>query len=281
MKNIRYFLFMLLSLLMSSQAFAQVELRLQPVRKDFIVGEEVALRLTIINQTDAAIELKNTPGRPWLNFSLTKRGENAPVSPIAAARFPELNLTPGSTRSFELNLKSMFRLGTAGNYAAVATIRMPDGRTTYSSNRALFSLTNGGKLREFNIQARGQRIVMSLRLAVVGGKECLFGQAVNKDTQQVIGACFMAEYLNFMQPRILLDSAQNLHMLCQSSPDFFTYAVMNTHGKRSSAKLYKRSGGGIVDLVSTGKGIMPVGLTPYVAPKPGSEKTRKASERPF
>lgn len=280
MKNIYHILLTLLCLLLSSQAFAQVELRLQPVRKDFIVGENVALRLTIINQTDASISLNNTPGRPWLNFSLTKRGENGPISPIATARFPEVVLTPGSTRSFEFNIKSLYRLGTAGNYAAVATIRMPDGQTTYSSNRGLFTLTNGGKVREFNIQARGERITLSLRLAVVNGKECLFGQAISKDTNQVIGACYLGEYLNFMQPRVLLDSAQNLHMLCQSSPDFFTYSVMNTHGGRASAKLYKRSGG-VVDLISTGKGIMPIGLTPYVAPKPGTEKVRKASERPF
>ena len=280
MKKIHHILLMLLCLLLCNQAFAQVELQLQPVRKDFIVGEDVALRLTIINQTDASISLKNTPGRPWLNFSMTKRGENAPVSPIAAGRFPELELTPGSTRSFEFNLGTLYRLRSAGNYATVVTIRMPDGQTTYSSNRALFTLTNGGKVRDFNIQARGQRITMSIRLAVVNGKECLFGQAINKDTNQVIGACYLAEYLNFMQPRILLDSAQNLHLLCQSSPEFFTYAVMNTHGRRSSAKLYKRTGG-VVDLISTGKGIMPVGLTPYVAPKPGEEKIRKASERPF
>lgn len=280
MKNIYHILLTLISLLLCSQAFAQVELRLQPVRKDFIVGENVALRLTIINQTDASVALRNTPGRPWLNFSLTKRGENGPVSPIATGRFPEVVLTPGSTRSFEFNLKSLYGLGTAGNYAAVATIRMPDGQSTYSSNRGLFTLTNGGRVRDFNIQARGQRITLSLRLAVVNGKECLFGQAISKDTNQVIGACYLAEYLNFMEPRVLLDRAQNLHMLCQSSPDFFTYSVMTTHGTRSSAKLYKRAGG-VVDLISTGKGIMPIGLTPYVAPKPGSQKVRKASERPF
>lgn len=280
MKNIFRILFSILCLLLCNQSFAQIELRLQPVRKEFIVGEHVALKLTIINQTDASVALKNTPGRPWLNFSVTKRGEQGPVSPVATARFPELVLTPGSTRSFEFNLKSIYRLSTNGNYSVTATIRLPDGRSTYSSNRALFTLTNGGKVREFNIQARGQNIRMSLRLAVVNRKECLFGQAIDKDTNQVIGACYLAEYLNFMQPRVLLDSAQNLHVLCQSSPDFFTYSIMNTHGARSSAKLYKRTGG-VVDLISTGKGIMPIGVTPYVAPKPGSENTRKASERPF
>ena len=79
------------------------------------MGENVALKLTITNQTDASIPLKNTPGRPWLNFSVTKRGEQAPISPIANARFPEITLTPGSSRSFEFNLKSIYRLG-AGDY---------------------------------------------------------------------------------------------------------------------------------------------------------------------
>lgn len=280
MKNIYRLLLTMFFLTLGFQAHAQIEMQLQPVRKDFIVGENVALKITITNQTDASITLKNTPGRPWLNFTVSKRGEQGLITPVAAGRFPELVLTPGSTRSFEFNLKSLYRLSTAGNYAAIATIRMPDGSSTYGSNRALFTLTNGGKVKEFNIQARGESIRLSLRLAKVNGKDCLFGQAINRDTNQVIGACYMAEYVTFMKPAILLDRAQNMHVLCQSSPEFYTYSVMNTHGKRSSAQLYKRTGD-LVDLISTGKGIMPIGLTPYVAPKPGSGNTRKASERPF
>jgi hypothetical protein len=280
MKTIYQILLTMFCLLLGSQAFAQVELRLQPVRKDFIVGENVALKLTIVNQTDASFTLKNEPGRTWLNFTLNKRGDSSLIPPQAAGRFPEITLTPGSTRSFEFNLKSLYRLTTDGHYTVNATIRMPDGVSTYSSNTARFTMTNGGKLRDFHIQARGERITLSLRLASINGKDCLFGQAINKETHQVLGASFLAEYINFTQPRVLLDKAQNLHVLCQSSADFFTYSVMDTHGKRSSAKLYKRSGA-MVDLISTGSGIMPVGLTPYEAPKPGSENVRKASERPF
>ena len=88
------------------------------------------------------------------------------------------------------------------------------------------------------------------------------------------------EYLNFMKPSVLLDSAHNMHVLCQSSPDFYTYAVMDTHGKRSAVKLYKRTGD-TVDLIGTGKGIFPIGVTPYTPPAPGMENVRKASDRPF
>lgn len=261
-------------------AFAQMELRLEPVRHDYIVGEHVALKLTIINRTDSTISLTNRPQRPWLNFSVTKRGESGPVSAFASPRFPDLTITPGSTRSFQVDLKSFYRLDLSGAYGAVATIRMPDGATTFSSNRALFALASGGKLRSFKIRAGGKNLEVSVRLAVIDGHESLFGQIADTDTQRVQGACFLARYINFMQPRIMLDGAQNLHILCQSTPDFFTYAVMNTRGERSHYQLYKRSGGP-VDLISTGKGVAPVGVTPYVKPKPTDQNIHHTSDRPF
>lgn len=280
MKTLYRLLLFAFCLLMVAQAYAQIEVRLEPVRKDFVVGEAIAFKITITNHTDATIPLRNTPGRPWLNVALFRRGEHNPISPHAVARFPEITLTPGSSRSFQFNIGSMYRISTTGGYYAIATVRMPDGHTTHGSNRALFATTNGGKLRDFNVSVRGQSLNLSLRLTSVNGRQCIFGQVKNIDTNQVIRACFLAEYLNFMRPSVLLDGAFNMHVLCQSTPEFYTYAIMDTHGKRTSAKLYKRSGE-TVDLIGTGKGIFPIGLTPYVAPEPGKENIHKASERPF
>lgn len=277
MKQLLNLLLVLCCLLGS--AFAQMELRLEPVRHDYILGEHVALKLTIINRTDSTIALSNRPQRPWLNFSVTKRGEAAPVSAFASPRFPDLTITPGSTRSFQVDLKSFYRLDFSGSYGAVATIRMPDGVTTCSSNRALFALASGGKLRSFKIRAGGKNLEVSVRLASIDGHDNLFGQVTDADTKRVQGACFLGRYLNFMQPRIMLDAAQNLHILCQSTPDFYTYAVMNTRGERTHNQLFKRVGG-TVDLISTGKGVAPVGVAPYVKPKPDSN-IHSTSDRPY
>lgn len=277
MKQILNLLLVLVCLFGS--AFAQMELRLEPVRHDYILGEHVALKLTIINRTDSTVRLANRPQRPWLNFSLSKRGEASPVSAFASPRFPELTITPGSTRSFQIDLKSFYRLDTSGSYGAVATIRMPDGITTCSSNRALFALAGGGKVRAFNIRAGGKNLEMSVRLANIDGHAGLFGQVTDADTKRVQGACVLGRYLNFMKPRIMLDGAQNLHVLCQSTPDFYTYAVMNTRGERSHYQIYKRTGG-TVDLISTGKGVTPVGVTPYVKPK-ADDNLHHTSDRPF
>lgn len=279
MKHIASLILILCCLLAAMPATAQIELRLQPIRRDFIVGESVALKLTVVNHTDAPVSLTNIPGRPWLNIMAGRRGESGPIRAIATPRFPNLTLTPGSTRAFKVELGSFYRLELDGSYWCVATIRMPDGKTTYSSNRGLFVLTNGGQVRAFNIQARGKRLNTSLRLARIGDQDGLFGQVRDADTKRIVGACYLGRFLNFMQPRVLLDAAQNMHVLCQSSAEFYTYSIMDTNGKCASHKIYRRAGGP-VDLISTGKGVQVVGLIPYVKPKKGTEGLRRTSERP-
>lgn len=279
MKHIARLILLTLFLLLTGHASAQVEVRLDPIRHDFILGETVGLKVTLTNHTDRAIKLANIPGRGWLNFTVTRNGENTPISPAAVPRYPGITLTPGSRRSYQLELQPYFKLTREGSYKVIATVRMPDMQTTYSSNRASFNLGSGGTIRNFTIQARGQRLKMGVKIMNVGGRDCLFGQVLNADTNLPIGACFLGQFLNFMEPRILLDRAQNLHVLCQSTPEYFTYAIMNTRGGRSQHKIFRRTGGP-VDLISTGNGIRTLGLTPYVKPSQNPERIHSASDRP-
>lgn len=272
-------LLLALLLLLTGRASAQVDVRLDPIRQDFILGETVALRVTLTNHTDRPIKLSNTPGRSWLNFNVTRSGEDTPISPGAIPRYPSITLSPGSKRSYQMELQPFFQLTREGVYRVVATVRMPDMQTTYSSNRTGFNLGSGGTIRTFTIQARGQRLKMSVKIMNVGGKDCLFGQVLNADTRLPVGACYLGQFLNFMEPRILLDGAQNMHVLCQSTPEYFTYSIMNTRGGRSQYKLFRRTGGP-VDLISTGGGIRPLGLAPYVKPSKNPERIHSASDRP-
>lgn len=278
MKHITAILLFLFAVL-AGPAAAQVELRLDPVRRDFLLGENITMKITLVNHTDQTIRLTNTPGRSWLNFNITAREGGNSISPSAIPRYPDLTLDPGGKRSYQVDLKPFYTLNRSGTYKAVATVRMPDMRTTYSSNRATFTLAQGGSIRTFKTQARGQRLEMSVKLLNVGGKDCLFGQVLNADSGTPLGACYLGQFLNFMNPRILLDTAQNLHVLCQSTPEYFTYSIMNTKGGRSQYKLFRRSGGP-VDLVSTGSGIRTIGLVPYVKTPKGDDNYHSASDRP-
>lgn len=260
-------------------AYAQLEVRLEPARRDFVAGENVKLVLTIINHTDSSIALTNTPGRCWLHVEINRQGDNNTVAPSAVPRYPNQTIAPGSRRACRLELKDYFNLDREGGYRVRVALRMPDMQTVYSSNVAVFNITSGGEVSSFRIQARGQRLKVSVRNIMVNEKNMLFGQVRNADSNKVIGACPMAQYLSFMQPIIKLDRAQNLHLLCQSSPKYYTYAVMNTQGDRRECKILVPSGGP-VDMVSDGGGIRCIGLVPYSKPKGEKSHYHSATERP-
>ncbi len=281
MKHITTLIFATLLLLLglASQATAQLDVRLTPLRHEFLLGENVALKLTLTNHTDRSIVLENLPGRPWLTFTITQSGSSNTISPIAIPRYPKTVLSPGSTRSFQVDLKPYFRFNRANSYKAIASVRMPDMQTAHSSNRASFTLSFGGNVSSYTVQAGGKTLQMCVKLLRVGEKNHLFGQVLDNDTRTVLGACVVGPYLNFMKPRVMLDREQNLHILCQSTPTLFSYAVMGTNGKRLDHRTLVRTSGP-VDLVSTGGGMRLVGLTNYVRPKPEEEGVRSASERP-
>lgn len=279
MNRIKLVITALLGLLASLPAFGQLEVRVEPLRRDYILGENVRMRIMVTNHTDAPTSLVCTPGRPWLYMHIARRGDSSPLAPVASPRYPNLTIPPGAHKNFEIELEPAYRLRTEGVYSVSVTLRLPDMDTTYTSNNATFNVNSGGEVQSFRVQVRGQRLILSVRSMLLKNQTLLFGQVMNADTHIVQGACFLAQYLNFMKPRVMLDSAQNLHLLCQSTPKFFTYSVMNTYGQRSEYK-YMRQVGGPVDLISTGKGIRCLGVVPYEKPKGEKARFHSATERP-
>ena len=280
MNTIRLIILPLVLLLgLCAQSFGQIDVRMEPIRRDYILGETATVRLIITNHTDGTVTLSSTPERSWLHLTVTQRGSSSPLSPVATPKYPDIKVLPGSRKVYDIALQPHYRLNREGTYRVIATLRMPDHVTTYSSNAASFNMIPGATVRSFTIQARGQRLQMNVKMLALDSKTVLFGQVVNPETRIATGACFLAQYLNFMEPRILLDRAQNLHLLCQSTADFFTYAVMDTHGVRREQKILKRTGGP-VDLVSTGSGIRYIGLAPYVKDTRPNSQYHSATERP-
>lgn len=265
MKHIIKLMMLMFCLLAVGQAAAQVDVRIHPVRSEFILGEGVAVKLKITNHTDTALVLSNSPERQWLHFTLTRSGSSQPLAPKAIPSFKKIVVQPGSSHEAEVNLRPYFYFNQAGSYRIAATVRMPDMQTTYSSNRTSFTLANGGMVKSFAIQSGGKRLKMNVKLMRAGDKDCLFGQVVNADSGAVVGACYMGQFLNFMAPRVMMDRRQNMHVLCQSTPTYFTYSVMDTNGTRRSYQVLQRTGGP-VDLITTGSSIKAIGLTPAKRP---------------
>lgn len=280
MKSIVSLVCCLIALFLSLPVQAQVDVHVEPTRRTMLLGENVIVKVTFVNHTDAKISLTNSPEHQWLSFSVHESGQSYNMRPLARTRFPKLELSPGARKSYEVNLSPYFNFQRANNYQVVASVVMPDGVTTYSSARAPFLLSAGSEVRSFRVQLRGHRMKISVRMLMLNQKTCLFGQVYDMDSDRVVGACYLGQHLNFQQPSIMLDAAQNLHCLVQSTPVYFTYSVMDTHGRRSSCKIMQRSGGPVM-LSGSGRGITPQGVVPYVKKPAKQEDEHNITDRPF
>ena len=268
MKHIFSLLLAIICILAVGQASAQLDVRLHPIRSNYLLGESIAVKLSITNHSDELVVLDNAPDHPWLHFTVMPSGSSQPMAPKMIPVFEKIHINPGSKHETVINLRPYFYFSHVGSFKVIASVRMSDMRSTYSSNRATFSVSNGGSVKTFATQRDGKRLKMHVKMMRTGDKDSLFGQVENADSGVVIGACQLGLYLNFMNPRILIDKKQNLHVLCQSTTTYFTYAVMTPDGTRSHYQVMSRTGGP-VDLITTGNGIKAIGLTP--AKQPGKD----------
>lgn len=279
MKYLSKVLLLALSLLCLPTLQAQLEVSLTSDRSELILGEPIMLKIRIHNSTDEAITLHNVPGHYWLHLRTSFATGSNTITPIARARFPKVTIPAGQSSSFSFDIKPFYNLYRDSKYKVIATIRMPDQRTTYSSNSCMFNLSSGASIREFTIKHDGKRLIMRARSLQTKGKNCIFGQVVNKDSNKIVGASFLGQFLNFANPIFLLDKSQNLHMLCQSNPKYFSYAILSPEGIRIKYQVYQRTQG-TLDLVPHAGKISVIGAVPYNKPKEG-ENHHSASEQPF
>lgn len=279
MKHLCKLLLLALSLLCLPSLQAQLEVSLTSDRSELILGESIMLKIRISNSTDEPITLRNTPGHYWLHLRTSFATSSNIISPIARARFPKITIPAGQSSSFEFDLKPFYNLYRDSKYKVIATIRMPDQHTTYSSNSCMFNLSSGASIKEFTIKHNGKRLIIRARSLQTKGKNCIFGQVINKDSNKIVGASFLGQFLNFANPIFLLDKSQNLHMLCQSTPKYFSYAILSPAGNRIKYQVYQRTQGQL-DLIPHAGKINVIGAIPYHEPKKG-ENYRSASERPF
>ena len=91
MNRIKLVITALLGLLASLPAFGQLEVRVEPLRRDYILGENVRMRIMVTNHTDAPTSLVSTPGRPWLYMHIARRGDSSPSGAGGFSPLPQFD----------------------------------------------------------------------------------------------------------------------------------------------------------------------------------------------
>ncbi len=278
---LHYLLALMLSLLVLPEAYAQIDVRIDAERRQYMAGEPIIMNLYLRNNTDQTVILTNEPGRAWLHLSTSSASYPNGVPRQILAKFPSVTISSGSTAAYKLNIQPAFNFNKNEIYSVTATIRMPDHRTTYGSPKTTFSINEGYSFKKFTILNKGRDIDLHAKTMNVDNSPALFAQAKDKNSNVVLSACYLGKYLSYLKPIYLLDNKQHMHVFFQSSAKYFIYAVVSPDGKKVKHEVYVRTRGPI-DLIAVQGKIRVLGAAPYKAPvAPKENHIRSASDRLF
>ncbi|MEJ6572773.1 MAG: hypothetical protein QNL01_13715 [Akkermansiaceae bacterium] len=276
-------LFVIISIV--PQAEAQVAVRLQINKPNYILNEPVTATVHITNHSGRQLVLKTENGRAWLNFHVTSSGRIIPIS--RKVNYGTVIIPTGQTVARKVSLSSSYALGSMGNYTCQATVNMPGPtRNGFTSNRVHCTITNGRTVwiqRAGIPKAPGE--IREYKLITFSGNRSneLFARVSSTNSGQNIATIPLGKILTFRKPKGTLDRANNMHALYQVKPDIFGHSCISPNGEVKFTSFHKRGASGDPRLVDLGDGVVRVaGGVPYSAQAEATQRAKihNISERP-
>ncbi|MCP5537504.1 MAG: hypothetical protein H7A51_14885 [Akkermansiaceae bacterium] len=267
------------------QAGAQVAVRLQMNKSNYILNEPVTATVHITNHSGRQLVLRTENSRPWLNFHITSSGRVIPIA--RQVNYGNVVIPSGQTVARNVSLNVSYALGSMGNYTCQAVVNMPGlTRNGFTSNRAHFTVTNGrtvwvqragipkapGEIREYQLMTFTGNRAMEL-----------FAHVSSSNRGQNIATIPLGKILTFHRPTGTLDRDNNMHAIYQVKPDLFGHTCITPNGQVKFTSYHKRGASGDPRLVDLGDGVVRVaGGVPYSAEAEAEQerKIHNISERP-
>lgn len=270
--------FLLLSL-SGIASFGQIIVSLEPLKKQYVSGEAMNMKLTISNNTGAPVSLTGKTNLPWLDIHVNRVQSGEALPQTRFANFQGVTIPSGKSVSRMIDLRYFYDLSSDGFYKAVAVIRPPDMRNLFSSGEALFSVLTGMPIWSQSITAKnGARIKYTVCSIVENKKQKIFVQLKDADTGGSINTVGAGEWLTFVKPQVKIDSESNLHLLFLKTPSIYCRILVSPKGERSALVYYQRMTGPPPTLVYGAGGKIDVqGGIPFNPFAQQKENTRDAT----
>ncbi len=260
-------------------AFSQLIVKMEPIKKQFISGEPITVRLTISNNTGAPINLTSTDHVSWLDINVETTEGGIPLPQFRFANFPPLTIPTGKSISRRINLRYFYDFSRDGYYKATALVRSPDMRTMFSSGKQLFSIMSGMPVwSQLATPPGGTTCKYVLCSMKTNQKSHLYVQVKDASSGVPINAVGLGEWLSIFDPMCRLDSKAILHVLFLSTPTIYGEATVNTKGELQKLQYYKKISGYQPSLVYLPDGSLRVtGAIPFDPYKQDKQGPRDAT----
>lgn len=282
-------LFLLLTLcLLTGAARAQYVTNLTLSKDHFLTGEPVVATVTIINRSGADVVVGGHGARDWLQFEITE-STGRQLSPITMGSEKSLTMKAGGTTKYTVELSGGYSTADLGTFSMVANVLHPISGQFYMSNKARMTITDTKANlfdQPFGVPEGFPNAGRARRYQVILYRELdtllLYCRVTDDRTGSYLGTFQLGPVMMVMEPQIMIDAKNKLHVFFLAQPHVCCHAIVNPDGKVYKRSYYRDLEGNRPTLLMNPAGAQVVGGEFFDpgAPPPEKKKMRKASERP-
>jgi hypothetical protein len=241
MRRVIFLLVAALAGVFGTGAQAQLTVEARMKRDVFLLYEPLPVQVTIRNISGRPIQLEESEGRHWLDFTIAYEDGREVLSLAGLKPEGAIAVRPNQTITRTVDLLPLYDLRTRGDYRVQAAVN--NGGMRMLSAPLRFNIIQG---RETWVQTVGlpatedqpaEYRTFSLQTRRDGQSDHLY-ICVRDDKKGIVyGLLEMGPYIPLGDPSVRFDKAACLHLLYQSGPRAFGYICVD-----SSAHVLDRAG---------------------------------------
>lgn len=246
----------------------QVEVRCRLPAMQTLLHAPLRAQVTVLNNSGQVLLLDG--GRLGADLRMeVERADGRILPPLSPRPLAEgVEIMSGETRSFEIDLMSLFALHACGSYKIRAVVDL--GRMQSASADATLAVVRGFELARLRAGVAGDVDALrsyALEYLQTAQGENLYLRIEDEKTKTVYGVFDLGALVRTRTPELVLDEATNIHVLFQSKNMVLVHASFTPYGvpllRETAAAVphgevrLQRGEGGRVELVEPPPPLLP------------------------
>ena len=239
------FLILLIAALPAAKGQLQVDMSLK--RSLYLSYEPLIVNVTISNLSGNSLNLRDTDAIPWFGFQIESL-DGRPIPPHASQHSnPPLLLQAGEKLTRAVNLTPLYPISEYGGYRIRAAIHAQSLGRTFSSEPLNVEITEGRPIFEKTVGVPADRTggggirKIALLTHRLPNSTQLYLRILDPDRGVVHCTHRLGRIVSYGTPEILLDKANQIHVLQNVAPKAFLYSHIGLNGEVLERKTYQQN----------------------------------------
>ena len=243
-----FLLVLVLAVLTSFRAAAQVSVEITMDQEQFLPSEAVPVAVKITNRSGQQLHLG--AAADWLTFSVESTDGFIVIKNAEVPVTGEFDLESSQIGIIKrMDLQPYFQMGRHGRYKVIATLRIKDWSASVNSAPKTFDVVNGAKLwsQDFGVPGvtNSQPEVRKFTLEEANylrSQLRLYVRVSDQSESQIFKVATLGQMVSFSDPDAKVDRTSQLHVLWQAGAQVFNYVLINANGEVVRQAVYNNAG---------------------------------------